>query len=97
MLYATMSNGIKTSETERIVKNISWILYHRFTYECLCVVFSSKTKPSSCPNHYIDQTWISLIFSLSKLKTSIKGKRFATIKDVRISKQKLLAVPKSAF
>ena len=38
------------------------------------------------------------IFLFPKLKTPMKGKRFAKIKEIKAkSKQELLAIPKSAF
>ena len=71
---------------------------HQLTHRCLGVSFWPKTKPLSWLRHHIHRLGPRWFFFFPKLKTPMKGKRFATIKELKEkSKQELLAIPKSAF
>ena len=76
---------IRQKRTE-LWKKQSWILHHdngAFP-RGLCVSFWPKTKPQ--------------VPCSPKLKTPMKGKRFATIEEIKSkSKQELLAIPKRSF
>ena len=57
---------------------------------------AKNNKPQSYLNHHIHQTWSPLtFFFFPKLRTPMKGKRFAAIEEIKEkSKQELLSIPK---
>ena len=62
----------------------------QLTHRCLCVSFGQK---QNC-----NQVAAVDFFLIPKLKTPMKGNRFATMEEIREkSKQELSAIPKSAY
>ena len=71
------------------------MITHQLTQRRLCLSFWPKTKPQL--PYSPDLAFIDF-FLLPKLKTLMKGKRFATIEETKSkSKQELLAIPKRSF
>ena len=83
-------------------KKQSWILHHDNApahTSMLVLEFLAKNKtvimPQPLYSPYLDP---ADVFLFPKLKTPMKGKRFATIEEIKEkSKHELLAIPKSAF
>ena len=90
------------SETYRMIEKQSWILQHDsapITHRCLYVSFWQKKKSVIIPQppYSLDLAFADF-FLFPKLESPMKGKGFATIEEIKEkSKQKLLAIPKSAF
>ena len=96
-----LREAIRQKRTE-LWKNQSWILHHDNTpahTSMLVREFLAKNKTVIMPQppYSLDLTPADF-FLFPKLKTQMKGKRFATIEEIKeISKQQLLAIPTSAF
>ena len=94
----TQSSAIRQKRTE-LWKNHSWILHYDnapsiTSHRCLFVSFWIKTAIKSQPLY----SPVYLTFSSSQYWFPMKGKHFATIEEINDkSKQKLLAIPKTAF
>ena len=78
------AEAVRQKRTE-LWKNQSWILHHDNALAHISML--------------VQRTWCLLTFSTSgKLKTAMKGKRFATIEEIKEkSKLDLLVIPKSSF
>ena len=92
---------IRRKPTE-LLKNQSWILHHDDAPAHTSMLgreFLAKNKTVTMPqSQYSLDLAPSAFFLFPKMKTPIKGKRFATIEEIKEkSKQELLAMSKSTF
>ena len=83
-------------------KNQSWISHHDIApthiNSMLVCEFLAKNKTVIMPQSPYSPELDPAGFLLPKMKTPMKGKRFATIEDItEKSKQKLLTIPKCAL
>ena len=83
-------------------KNQSWILRHDNApahTSMLVREFLAKSKSIIMPQPtYSPDLTPAVFFLFPKLKATMKGKRFDTMEEIKAkSKQKLLAIPESAF
>ena len=92
-----LGEAIRQKCTE-LWKNISWINAPAYTSMLVREVLAkNKTVIMSQPLYSADLAPADF-FLFPKLKTPIKGKRFATIEEIKEkSQQELLAIPKRAF
>lgn len=96
-----LREAIRQKRTE-LWKKQSWILHHDNApahTSMLVREFLAKNKTVIMPQPpYSPDLAPADFFLFPKLKTPMKGKRFATIEEIKEkSKQELLAIPKSAF
>ena len=96
--YAPICEAIRKKCTE-LWKNQSWILHHNNSpahTSRLVSEFLDKNKTViMCEPPYSPDLTSADFFLFPKLKTPMKGKRFATIEGIKEkSKQNLLAIPK---
>ena len=96
-----LCEAIRQKPTE-LWKNQSWILHHDNVLvhtSMLVRMFLAKNKTVIMPQpRYSSDLAPVDYFFFPKLKILIKGKRFATIEEIKEkSKQKLLEIPKSVF
>ena len=96
-----LREAIRQKHTE-LWKKQSWILHHDNApahTSMLVREFLAKNKTVIMPQPpYSPDLAPADFFLFPKLKTPMKGKRFATIEEIKEkSKQELLAIPKSAF
>ena len=96
-----LREAIRQKHTE-LWKNQLWILHHDNApahTSMLVREFLAKNKTVIMPQPpYSPDLAPADFFLFPKLKTPMKGKRFATIEEIKEkSKQELLAIPKSAF
>ena len=97
-----VKNEIKCARTFEMWKKQSWILHHDNApahTSMLVRDFLAKNKTVIMPQPpYSPDLAPADFFLFPKLKTPMKGKRFAAIEEIKEkSKQELLAIPKSAF